>query len=197
MTPVRAGLLSLVLALAPLPAFASVPVDRVETNRLSFLFPSTQADLNEQLQNLFEDTGIEVFILIVPALDGRTAQETAQAQPLWRRPGEQVLLLIGLDDRVVRIETEGPRSARADAVWARLIETEMLPGLRAQQQGKAVRRGVNALDRELRGQPPEPSLVLRGYPAALLNTLFVLCAGFLAAVGFDRMSRERLWRARW
>lgn len=187
----------LALALTALAGSAAAQEDRVLTNRVGYLYDTTQADLNAEIDALARDTGVELYVIFISWANGQTMDEVALEQAIWDRPGEQALLLVAAGDRLVRIETEGPLAQRPDAVWARLIEAEMLPYLRRGQQATATRRGVAAIDRELRGQPARLHIAPHGHLEALRDMAFVLLAGFLAAMSFDRMRKERLWRAKW
>lgn len=189
--------LTVLTGLVAMPAAALSAPRPLVSDDVGSLYESTQAELEAQLAALRADTGIELHVLLIAGLGGKTAQEVARSQPIWRRDGEQALLLVAVTERQVRIETEGPNGTRRDARWAEIIERAMLPSMRARREATAIRRGVAALDHEFRRQPVALPVQPRGSTDALRDTLFVLSAGLLAALSFDRMRRERLWRGRW
>lgn len=164
------------------------------------LFETTRANLETESRQIEADTGVEVFVMIQPSLDGRSAREAAQAAPIWRPERQQVLLYLAMAERQVRIEASPSLSGRiSDAAWTRLIETEMLPALRNGRNGAAVRAGHRAIGRELAGAPPSTmeSLKPRGDLRALRDIIFVLIAGVLAAISFNGARHLRLVRGRW
>ena len=165
----------------------------------SSLFETTVAELEAELEQSYRATGVETYIVIVPSLRGQTAREAARALPLWDKPGEKVVLFLDLAGRQVRIEASEAITAEFDdATWARLIEREMLPSLRAGRKAEAVRRGVEAIDARLAGEPPRfTGFAQRGETRPLRDLLFVLSAGLLAAISFNRAARERVAAGRW
>lgn len=193
----RRRLVSALLLGASLLAGPALADSRIE-DRGSSLFETTEAELETRLDAMAEQTGVDVYVVIVRSLEGATASEVARAQPVWDRPGRKLLLLVAMAERQVRIETdEDLASDHPDAVWSRLIETRMLAALRAGRNGTATRQGLDAIEAELLGEPPPLLSVPRGSIDALRDTLFVLVAGLLGGLSFNRMRRERMWRARW
>lgn len=193
---IRRGLLVLTtLALLLVPTWAEARPRVVDRGAL---FPSTERELEARLAEIFEETGVDVHLLVVNRLDGRTAGEVAREQPIWSTPGPRMLVLMSLDERQVRIETDPSlRAAHSDAAWANLIETRMLPSLRASRHATALRLGVEAIRGELLGGDANPRPLRRRSFDALRDTLFVLFAGLLAGLSFNRLRREQMWRARW
>lgn len=176
------------------PAFAD---SRVE-DRGSSLFESTEAELEARLDAMADRTGVDVHVVVVQNLGGSSAAEVARALPVWDRPGRQLVLLVAMAERQVRIEVDEDLTVEhPDAVWSRLIETQMLSTLRTGRHASAVRQGLAAIEAELLGEPtPFPSAPL-GLFDALRDTIFVLVAGLLAGLSFNRVRGERMWRAKW
>ena len=196
MTPrTRLGLaLALGASLLAGPAFAD---SRVE-DRGSSLFESTEAELETRLEALSERTDVDVHVVFVRSLEGASAAEVVRALAVWDQPGSHLVLLVAMAERQVRIETDRELAAEhSDAVWSRLIETQMLATLRAGRHASAVRQGLDAIEAELLGEPPPPPSGPTGIMDALRDTIFVLVAGLLAGLSFNRIRRERMWRARW
>lgn len=190
----RSGLaLLLMTGLMAGPAFAD---SRVE-DRASALFESTEAGLEARLDQIAERTGVDVYVVFTESLGDATAAEFAQELPYWDRPGRKLVVLIAMAERQVRIATDpGLAADHPDAVWARVIEAHMLTALRAGRQGTATRQALDAIEAELMGERPA-LLPPRGSIDALRDTLFVLLAGLLAGLSFNRIRGERMWRASW
>lgn len=161
------------------------------------LFETTRERLEAESRQISQDTGVEVFVVIKRSLDGRSAREAAQAAPVWNPDREQVVLFLAMAERQVRIEASPTVAERIpDLVWARLIESEMLPDLRSGRNGAAVRAGFSAIGHELAGNRT-PSLRPRGDLRALRDIFFILFAGVLAAISFNGARHLRLYRGRW
>lgn len=190
----RLVLLLLVLSAVPVQAAQAFPHVR---DGARALFETTRQRLEDNSQQIREDTGVEVFVIIQRRLDGRSAREAALTAPVWNPDREQVVLFLAMADRQVRIETSPSIAARIpDAAWTRLIETEMLPKLRSGRNGAAVRAGVSAIGRELAGDYA-PSIKPFGDMRALGDIVLVLLAGALAVLSFNGARHLRLYRGRW
>lgn len=185
--------LALAASLLASPGFAD---SRVE-DRAGVLFETTETELEARLDAMAERTGVNVSVMVVDNLAGATAEEAARSSPPRDQPGQRLVLLVAMTERQVRIEADRELSARhSDAAWARLIETQMLGALRAGRQGTAIRQGLDAIEAELLGQDRASSGSQGGTLAALRDTIFVLVAGLLAVLSFNRVRRERVCRAR-
>lgn len=161
------------------------------------LFETTRERLEAESRQIAEETGVEVFVVVERTLGGRSAREAALAVPVWNHDREQVVMLLAMSERQVRIEASPSVTDRIpDAAWARLIETEMLPELRSGRNGAAIRSGFSAIGRELAGDQTL-SIRPRGDLRALRDILFILFAGTLAAISFNGARHLRLYRGRW
>lgn len=187
-------LLAAILAVSAAPA-AAMP--RIHDEGFS-LFTSTEADLEAQAAAIHRETGVQVHVLLVQNLQGRTARDVARDHRLWSSPGPHVVLLVAMADRQVRVETDPSLAERhPDIVWARMIEARMLTTLRQGRHAKAIRLGLEGIHSELTEGPGAFSALAGGTIDALRDTLFVLFAGLLAALSINRLRRERMWRASW
>lgn len=165
-----------------------------------YLFENTVEDLEAQSVALRQATGVELFVVAEPTLGGRSAREFALDLPIWDPSREQVVLLVALTEREVRIEASPSVSQRvSDRQWTDLIQREILPRLRRGSNGSAVRAGVTAISSRLTDEDP-PALHqvgLSGDPRGLRDILFVLTAGFLAGVSFNSARHLKVVRGRW
>lgn len=185
--------LALAASLLAGPALAD---SRVE-DRGGYLFRTTEAELETRLDAMAERTGVDVHLVFVQSVEQATPAELARALPIWDRPGRQLVLLVAMAERQVRIETDRELAVvHPDAVWSGLIETQMLTTLRAGRHGAAARQGLDAIEAELLGEPLPRLSGPQGTFDALRDTIFVLVAGLLAGLSFNRMRRERMWRAK-
>lgn len=185
--------LALAASLIAGPALAD---SRVEDGA-SLVFESTEAELETRLDEMAERTGVDVYVVFARDLSGLTAGEAARALPQWDRPGRQLVLFVAMAERQVRIEPDPELAAdHPDAVWARLIETRMLRDFRTGREATAIRRGLDAIEDQLTGEAATRLPMTGGSIDALRDTLFILFAGLLGGLSFNRIRRERMWRAR-
>lgn len=163
------------------------------------LFETTRDRLEAESAAIQARTGVEVFVVLQNNLAGRTAREAAQSLPLWNPSRDQIVLLLAMTERQVRIETSpGLAAEYPDIVWATLIETEMLPDLRRGRNGAAVRSGMEAISQTVSpAAPTRPAIAVRGDPRALRDMGFLLIAGLLAIFSFSGSRHLRIARGRW
>lgn len=197
MMRLAAALASAVLLAAS--AATAAPSPRHVIDNAGTLFETTRDYIEQKSVQTSVDTGVELFVVVQQNLGGRSAREAALAAPIWDPSREQVLLLLSMTDRQVRIEASPSVVARIpDAQWARLIETEMLPKLRRGRNGAAVRAGVDAIGAELVGHPAGAGVFQpRGDARALRDLVLVLIAGLLAAVSFNGARHLKIRRGGW
>lgn len=168
-------------------------------DRAHFLFERTLDEVEVASARLQQDTGVELFVVVEPSLRGRSAREVALDLPVWNSSREQVVLLVALTEREVRIEASPSVSRRvSDREWTNLIQTEIIPRLRTGHNGSAVRAGVDAISGQLtEGSASAPRPGLRGDPRGLRDILFILVAGFLAGVSFSSTRHLKIARGQW
>ena len=166
----------------------------------NYLFENTVDDIEAASVRLRRATGVELFVVAEPTLGGQSAREFAIDLPIWDPAREQVVLLVALTEREVRIEASPSVSRHiTDREWTELIQREILPKLRSGHNGSAVRAGVAAISSRLTdaGEPAEPQVGFFGDPRGLRDILFVLAAGFLAGVSFSNTRHLKVARGRW
>lgn len=163
------------------------------------LFETTRDRLEAESAAIQARTGVEVFVVLQNNLAGKTAREAAQSLPLWNPSRDQIVLLLAMTERQVRIETSpGLSTDYPDIVWATLIETKMLPDLRRGRNGAAVRSGMDAISQTVsHAASTPPSVAVRGDPRALRDMGFLLVAGLLAVFSFSSARHLRIARGHW
>lgn len=186
------------LALCAGPAMAT-PTHPHVLDSTGTLFETTRDRLEAESADIQARTGVEVFVVLQDNLAGKTAREAAQSLPLWNPSRDQIVLLLAMTERQVRVETSPGLSAEyPDVVWASLIETEMLPQLRQGRNGSAVRSGMDAISQTVsHPAPTRAPLVVRGDPRALRDMGFLLIAGLLAVFSFSGARHLRIARGHW
>ena len=185
-----AAVAALVLALLCWTTRAGAQTPRV-TGDASSLDRSTVAALDRRLGEIEADAGVEMRVLVRRRLGGLTTAEVAREQA--GSPGEagRITLVLGMAERRVRIEAEGPVASRlSDIDRARIIEREMLADLRASRHATAILQGVEGVARALDGQTPRPADARHGDWSALRDIWLVLVCGALVFLGFS-LRRER------
>ncbi|MBN8553704.1 MAG: TPM domain-containing protein [Caulobacterales bacterium] len=168
-------------------------------DRAHVLFETTRDEIEAASVELQAVTGIELFVVTVPRLGDRSAREVALDLPVWDSTRDQVVLLLAMNEREVRIEASPSLSRHVvDADWTAIIQSRMLPKLRSGRHGAAVRAGVDAIALRLQSTGhPSPIGRLLGDPRALRDMVFVLVAGLLVMFAFNPARHFRMVRGRW
>ena len=159
-------LLAFVALLAAL-AFAAVevPALKARVNDLAgVLSPEDAAAMEKFLADFEAKTSNQVAVLIVPSLQGENGEDYAIAVARkWglgtKEHDNGVLLLVAVQDRVIRIEVgTGLQGALTDLQSSRIIRNEMAPLLQEGQEqwGTAVWAGVRAITQATVGEYKAP-----------------------------------------
>jgi uncharacterized protein len=150
------------------------------TDRASFMSAPAAAALEQRLAAYERGTGHQVWVWI-DRTTGQVPLEdwTVRAFDKWRvgRKGmdDGVVLFLFSDDRKVRIEVGyGLEGLVPDARAGRIIQTDIVPRIRAGDRDGAVNAGVDALMAAIGGAPD------RGAPAARAPTGI----GIISILGF-------------
>jgi uncharacterized protein len=104
-------------------------------------------ELNEQLAS----TGAEVVVAVIPTLDGQDIESFANE--LFRDWGigdkiknNGILLLVAIDDRLMRIEVGyGLEGAIPDSVAGRIIRTYLQPNFKEEKYNEGIQEAVQAI----------------------------------------------------
>jgi len=127
------------------------------------LNPAEQAELNQRLAQLEQQTSTQIFVAIFPSLPENFYREdfTVKLFEQWR-PGSQqndngVILAIFLADRQLRIEVGyGLEDVLTDALSSRIIQTEILPHFKNGNYHAGIAQGVDAIVAAVAGRYQEP-----------------------------------------
>lgn len=168
-------------------------------DRANVLFETTRDEIEVASAELKAATGVELFVATVPSLGSFSAREVALDLPVWDPSREQVVLLLAMNERQVRIQGSPSVNARIpDADWTALIQSRMLPKLRNGRNGAAVRAGIDVIAQRLKstGQPPMTA-GHTGDPRGLRDMIFILVAGVLALLASHPARHLRTMRGRW
>jgi uncharacterized protein len=138
---------------AAIPEFSAPVVDAA-----GVVEDSVEQNLNARLEAFRSQVGPQVAVLVVSTTDGRALEDfSIDVAREWGIGDEQrddgVLLLIAVDDRVLRIETgSGIEGDLTDVEAGRIIDGVVVPELRNNNPTAAVAAGVEALTTELSGE---------------------------------------------
>lgn len=156
------------LLLTSLAAFAqqvAVPPLQARVTDLTGTFTQAQRDALERTLADFETRkGSQIAVLIVPTTRPETIEQYGmRVAETWKLGREGVddgaLLLVAIDDRVLRIEVGyGLEGALSDLVANRIVEDIVVPHFRRGDFVGGVQAGVDAMIRVVDGEPlPQPS----------------------------------------
>ena len=119
---------------------------------------AVETSLNATLENFRANVGPQIAVLVVNSTGNKSLEDySIDIARDWGIGDEQrddgVLLLIAIDDRVLRIETgSGIEGDLTDVEAGRIIDSVVVPALRSGNPTAAVSAGVKALTTELSGQ---------------------------------------------
>jgi uncharacterized protein len=120
-----------------------------------------EAQLEDRLRELEEQTGAQVAVLTIPSLEGDPIEDfSIRVVETWKlgRQGvdDGVLILIARDDRRMRIEVGyGLEGALTDAQAGRIIDGLMAPRFQEGDFDGGVNAAVDAVAAAVRGEPLE------------------------------------------
>jgi uncharacterized protein len=137
-----------------IPAFTGTRV----RDAAGILSAETRRYLEQLLKEHEDSTSNQVMVLTVPSLDGYDIETYANKAFRTYRLGQEdknngVLLLIAVQDRLVRIETGyGLEGALPDALAGRIIDHEILPAFRNGDYDAGVLNGIHAILQAIKGE---------------------------------------------
>ncbi len=205
--------LALVLATA-VPALAQdVPrLDSAVTDETGVL-SDDRAEIENALEELFDRTRVQLYVLFVDTTDGRDIGEYSDAVIAQSQLGaEDALLVVALEDRTDNIQVgDGLRDDLSQTTLDRIRTSVLEPGLADGDFGGAIISTAEALGDELAAPTPAPPAIT---PAPVItppptqgggtsgggggNFLFLLIGGVLVLGGgywlFARVARLRTER---
>ncbi len=160
-----AALCAFVLASVPAVALEVPYLEGRVNDQAGMLSDGFEAQLENRLRELEEQTGAQVAILTIPSLEGDPIEDfSIRVVETWKlgRKGidDGVLILIARDDRRMRIEVGyGLEGALTDAQAGRIIDGLMAPRFREGDFDGGVGAAVDAVSAAVHGETlelPEP-----------------------------------------
>lgn len=121
------------------------------TDLAGMLSEGEERELETLAESYRSGSGHEVALLTVPDLGGRTIEELALATARAWKIGDRetsagTLLVVALEERALRIEVgRGLEGTLTDAICGRIIRDVLVPELRTQRYGPALRAGIEAI----------------------------------------------------
>lgn len=188
-------------------AALEVPYLAGRVNDLAGMVP---ADARERLELLLSEleteTGAQIAVLTIPALEGEALEEySLRVAETWALGREEfddgALLLIARDDRKMRIEVGyGLEPTLTDAISRRILDNVIRPRFRQGDFGGGIEAGVEAIAAIVRGEgelpPPEAGDEAMPLAGRLLGSLFffsIVGLFSLAAIGTRGCAGWFLW----
>jgi len=114
--------------------------------------------LEDRLRNIEATNSNQIVVVIIPALNGESLEETALALAEKNGVGKRaknngVLLLVVKDERQIRIEVGyGLEGALPDILAGNIIRHEIVPHFRSGEYFAGIAAGVEAIDRATRNE---------------------------------------------
>lgn len=194
-------LFSAILApLAPLAQAADYPdYNEIYVNDFAGLLSEQEADgIRSKLKELRAQHGIEFTVVTIHQMwdYGHTGEIEPFATGLFNAWGvgdaernDGIMMLVARDDRKMRIEVGSGYGDSKNAPMQRIIDEEILPEFRQDRYAEGIRRGTDAVIRDLTGfYPGEESAgglerVWMRAERTAERYLLAIAAGFTAALG--------------
>lgn len=149
-----------------------------------YLSSIEKEEINRQLLSFRHRFGIDAVVVILPQIDERYTIEEFAIELLrhWglgsRDENNGLLLLIDMGRREIRFEVGyGLEGVLPDALLAQIIDQELVPLFRNQEEGQGIVQGLNAIDKVLQGEAYHTSQPRRSRQKDLDWTPFI--AGYL------------------
>lgn len=199
-----------VLAIASAVSAQSIPrLDSALTDETGVLQPDRTA-IEQALQELFDKTGVQLYVLFVPTTSGMDIGEYAAAVGAENLGDRDALLVVALDDRTDNITVGSGLRSEVSQVDLDRVRTQVLErGLAAGDNGGAVIATAAALSPVFAGQLPGPTVAPTsaatpppttpgqgfnfGVPAlVVVATLLIVVGGLIIFGRVVRLRRERL-----
>ena len=153
-----------------------------EANVLS---PSTKVLLESTLKAERDSTSNQIAVLIIPSLNGEPLEEyslkVAEAWGLGKKSKDNgVLLLIAINDRLLRIESgQGLEGVLTDALSSRINRNDIAPHFRQGNYDEGVKSGVTAIIQAIKGEyknddPPQRRKSSRRSPIGTILLIIII-----------------------
>lgn len=143
-------------AVVVIPAFSakynSIPsLENPVTDKANIIGEKNEAQLNEYLKAVSNQTGVQVAVLTVPNLGGEAIESfSMRVCEAWRlgKKGEDngVLLTVALDEHKIRIEVGyGLEGVLTDMKCGQIIRNEIAPHFQNESYSSGIKNGVLAI----------------------------------------------------
>lgn len=156
---------------ASLPEFTAPVVDSI--GRVS---AEVETQINSELISFQQSGGPQIAVAVVDTTGNATLENySIDLARSWgigdKEKDNGVLVLIALEDRTLRIEVgSGVEGELTDVTAGRIVDTIMLPRLRANDVDGAVRDGARAVMQVWRGEGIAPQPIVPNTPATESTT---------------------------
>jgi uncharacterized protein len=163
--------------------------------------------LETQLAQLERDTGHQVAVLTIPALDGEDIEgfsiRVADNWQIGKKGFDNgVILVVAIKDRRLRLEVGyGLEGILPDAIAKRIASDYIIPHFRSQDFGGGIVAGIDAVQKVIRKEPlPESARKTQGRGSEL-NSVAMLAItfgilGLMAFASITNRQRSGLWGTR-
>jgi uncharacterized protein len=196
---------TLLLIVASSARCAEVPALRGRVNDYAkLLSASASQNLENQLSQFEKETGHQVAVLTVPALDGEDIEgfsiRVAENWKIGQKGFDNgVILVVAPKERQLRLEVGyGLEGILPDAIASRIIREIIIPRFRQNDYQGGITSGIDAVLKTIRGESlPESARPKQreNSPGAAISLPLILFLLFLASVLF-RPRRSASWMTR-
>jgi len=133
------------------------------TDLTSSLNSQEKKELTHKLESIFNNTQVQIAVLIVPTTKDETIEQYAtRVFDNWRlgdaKRNDGILIVVAWSDRTVRIQVGyGLEEKVTDALAGDIIRSNMIPAFKQQKLAKGLELAINALNNQLTSQHQYPT----------------------------------------
>ncbi|HEA1140963.1 TPA: YgcG family protein, partial [Escherichia coli] len=133
------------------------------TDLTSSLNSQEKKELTYKLESIFNNTQVQIAVLIVPTTKDETIEKYAtRVFDNWRlgdaKRNDGILIIVAWSDRTVRIQVGyGLEEKVTDALAGDIIRSNMIPAFKQQKLAQGLELAINALNNQLTSQHQYPA----------------------------------------
>ncbi|CTR35234.1 YgcG family protein [Escherichia coli] len=133
------------------------------TDLTSSLNSQEKKELTHKLDSIFNNTQVQIAVLIVPTTKDETIEQYAtRVFDNWRlgdaKRNDGILIIVAWSDRTVRIQVGyGLEEKVTDALAGDIIRSNMIPAFKQQKFAQGLELAINALNNQLTSQHQYPT----------------------------------------
>lgn len=133
------------------------------TDLTSSLNSQEKKELTHKLESIFNNTQVQIAVLIVPTTKDETIEQYAtRVFDNWRlgdaKRNDGILIVVAWSDRTVRIQVGyGLEEKVTDALAGDIIRSNIIPAFKQQKLAKGLELAINALNNQLTSQHQYPT----------------------------------------